>query len=146
MGHVLRCVGFDDLKNDASLATNNQRVTMRPTLLPTLQTRLATRTASELSALFEKAGLPFAPIRKPEDLYEDPHLIATGGLANVRLPDGPRAGENVKTTLFPFTMNGQRLQVRLHPPILGEHSRELLAGIGIEGPEMDRLLAEGVVA
>ncbi len=139
-------LGFDDLKNDPSLATNNQRVTMRSTLLPTLRTRLSLHSAPALSALFEKVGLPFAPIRKPEDLYEDPHLIATGGLADVRLPDGVRAGDTVKTTLFPFTMDGQRLQVRLHPPMLGEHSRELLAGIGIDDAEMDRLLAEGVVA
>ena len=119
---------------------------MRPTLMPVLQTRLALRTASELSALFEKVGLPFAPIRRPEELYQDPHLIATGGLADVRLPDGPRAGENVKTTLFPFTMNGQRLQVRLDPPMLGEHLRELLAGIDIADADIERLFAQGIVA
>ena len=139
-------LGFADLKRDASLATNNQRVTMRPTLMPLLRTRLAKRSASELCALFEKVGLPFAPIRKPEDLYQDPHLIATGGLADVRLSDGPRAGDKVKTTLFPFTMDGERLQVRLHPPRLGQHSRELLAGIGVADAEVDRLLAMGVVA
>ena len=54
----------------------------------------------------EKAGLPFAPIRRPEDLLDDEHLLATGGLADVRLPDGPRAGDTVKTTLFPITMGG----------------------------------------
>jgi crotonobetainyl-CoA:carnitine CoA-transferase CaiB-like acyl-CoA transferase len=139
-------LGFADLKNDASLATNNLRVALRPSLLATLRARLVDFSAHELSALFEKVGLPFAPIRKPEDLYEDPHLISTGGLADVRLPDGARAGETVKTTLFPFTMDGQRLQVRLDPPKLGEHSRELLAGIGVSSAEVDRLLAEGVVA
>ena len=139
-------LGFDDLKNDPKLATNNQRVEVRPALLATLQKRLADRSAQALSDLFEKAGLPFAPIKKPQDLYDDPHLIATGGLADVRMPDGPRAGETVKTTLFPFTMDGERLQVRLHPPKLGEHSRELLTGIGVEEGEIDRLLAAGVVA
>ena len=79
----------------------------------------------------EEAGLPFAPIRKPEDLYDDEHLLATGGLADVRLPDGPKAGQTVKTTLFPITMDGQRLGVRLDPPRLGEHSRDLLAGAGL---------------
>jgi crotonobetainyl-CoA:carnitine CoA-transferase CaiB-like acyl-CoA transferase len=137
---------FDDLRLDPALATNNQRVAMRPTLLPELRARLASRAASEVAALFEQVGLPFAPIMKPEDLYQDPHLIATGGLASLRLPDGPRAGESVKTTLLPFTMNGQRLPVRLNPPTLGEHSRELLAGIGVTDAEVDRLLADGVVA
>jgi len=139
-------LGFDDLRNDPALATNNQRVAVRPALLATLRERLAEQPAQALSDLFERVGLPFAPIRKPQDLYDDPHLIATGGLADVRMPDGPRAGETVKTTLFPFTMDGERLQVRLHPPKLGEHSRELLAGIGVENAEIERLLADGVVA
>ena len=139
-------LGFADLKNDPTLATNNQRVEARPTLLATLQARLAEWSAQELSELFERAGLPFAPIRRPEDLYDDPHLIATGGLADVRLPDGPRAGESVKTTLFPFTMNGERLQVRLHPPKLGEHTKELLTGLGVSESKVETLIRDGVVA
>ena len=139
-------LGFDDLKNDPSLATNNQRVEVRPVLLEKIAVRIAGKSAQELSDLFEKVGLPFAPIRKPEDLYDDPHLIATGGLADVQLPDGPRAGESVKTTLFPFTMDGQRLQVRLHPPKLGEHTKELLTGLGLSAKRVDQLLQDGVVA
>ena len=57
-----------------------------------MRERLAGRGASELAQLFEQAGLPFAPIRKPEDLYDDAHLLATGGLADVRLPDGDQGG------------------------------------------------------
>jgi crotonobetainyl-CoA:carnitine CoA-transferase CaiB-like acyl-CoA transferase len=90
--------------------------------------------------------LPFAPIRKPEDLYDDEHLLATGGLADVRLPDGPKAGQTVKTTLFPIMMDGQRLGVRLDPPRLGEHSRELLAGAGYAESDIDELVARAVVA
>jgi crotonobetainyl-CoA:carnitine CoA-transferase CaiB-like acyl-CoA transferase len=132
-------LGFPDLKADPSLATNNQRVAVRPALLKDLAARLAPRTAAELSAVMEKAGLPFAPIRRPEDLFDDEHLLATGGLADVRLPDGPKAGQMVKTTLFPITMQGERLGVRLHPPTLGEHTRELLAGLGYSTAEVDDL-------
>jgi crotonobetainyl-CoA:carnitine CoA-transferase CaiB-like acyl-CoA transferase len=85
-------LGFDDLKSDPALADNNRRVQLRPRLLKTISERLAHRSADELAALFERVGLPFAPIRKPEDLYADPHLNATGGLADVRLPDGDKAG------------------------------------------------------
>ncbi|MDI1275441.1 CaiB/BaiF CoA-transferase family protein [Polaromonas sp.] len=127
-------LGFADLKAEPELATNNLRVVQRPRLLLTLRERLAQRSAAELSAIMEKAGLPFAPIRKPEDLLDDEHLLATGGLADVRLPDGPRAGETVKTTLFPITMGGGRLGVRLHPPRLGEHTDELLTSLGC-GPD-----------
>ena len=139
-------LGFDDLKADAALATNNQRVVLRPALLKDLTARLATRSAAELSAVMEKAGLPFAPIRRPEDLFDDEHLLATGGLADVRLPDGPKAGQTVKTTLFPITLQGQRLGVRLHPPTLGEHTRELLAGLGYGAAEVDDLHRQAAVS
>ena len=139
-------LGFADLKADPALATNNQRVHVRPTLLATLRERLATRSADELSELFEREGLPFAPIRKPEDLFDDPHLAATGGLADIRLPDGDKAGQTVRTTLFPITMEGRRLGVRLHPPKMGEHTRELLLRIGYASGEIDRLFARRAVA
>jgi len=141
-----RVLGFADLAADPTLATNNQRVKVRAALIADLRVRLAGRTAGELATLFEAAGLPFAPIRRPEDLYDDPHLNATGGLADVRLPDGPKAGETVKTTLFPLTMAGQRLPVRLDPPRLGEHTRELLGAIGCGSDEIDALFAQAAVA
>jgi crotonobetainyl-CoA:carnitine CoA-transferase CaiB-like acyl-CoA transferase len=139
-------LGFDDLKADSSLATNNQRVERRAALLDIIRKRIAGRTAAELAALFEKVGLPFAPIRRPEDLYDDPHLLATGGLADVRLPDGDRAGQTVKTTLFPLAMEGERLGVRLHPPRMGEHTRELVGSLGYDALQIDRLYEQHAVA
>ena len=138
--------GFADLQAEPELATNNQRVQQRPRLLAALRERLAHRGAGELASLMEKAGLPYAPIRRPEDLYDDEHLRATGGLADVKLPDGPRAGEMVKTTLLPFTLGGERLGVRLDPPTLGSHSRELLRSLGLADAEIDALKEQAVVA
>jgi crotonobetainyl-CoA:carnitine CoA-transferase CaiB-like acyl-CoA transferase len=139
-------LGFADLKANPAYATNNERVAARPALLPEIRRRLAERSADGIAVLFENAGLPFAPIRKPEDLYDDPHLLATGGLADVRLPDGPKAGETVKTTLFPITMDGKRLPVRLDPPKMGEHTRELLLSVGYSDKEIDALVAQRAVA
>jgi len=135
-----------ELKADPALKTNNDRVRVRPALLATLRERLAHRSAADLAALFERVGLPFAPIRKPEDLYDDPHLLATGGLADVELPDGEKAGQTVKTTLFPITMDGERLQVRLQPPRFGAHTDELLAGVGYDRDEIAALRAQAIVA
>jgi crotonobetainyl-CoA:carnitine CoA-transferase CaiB-like acyl-CoA transferase len=91
-------------------------------------------------------GLPFAPIRKPEELYDDEHLLATGGLADITLPDGERAGQRVGTALFPFTMGGQRLGVRLQPPTRGQHTTELLAALGYEAQQIADFLDRHVVA
>jgi crotonobetainyl-CoA:carnitine CoA-transferase CaiB-like acyl-CoA transferase len=139
-------LGLADLKADPVLATNNRRVVVRSTLLATLRERLKERSAAELAELFERVGLPFAPIRRPEDLYDDPHLLATGGLADVRVADGPMAGKVVKTTLFPITMDGARLGVRLDPPRLGEHTDALLQSVGYGAEEVNALRAQGAVA
>jgi crotonobetainyl-CoA:carnitine CoA-transferase CaiB-like acyl-CoA transferase len=138
--------GFADLMADPALASNNDRVRARPTLLPELRKRLASWTAADLASLFEQKGLPFAPIVRPEDLYDDPHLKATGGLADIRLPDGARAGETAQAPLFPLMLDGRRLGVRIHPPTLGEHTRALLAGLGYRPDEIDALQADAVVA
>jgi crotonobetainyl-CoA:carnitine CoA-transferase CaiB-like acyl-CoA transferase len=139
-------LGFADLKTDPALATNNDRVRVRPTLLAELGRRLTAFSAAELSRRFEAAGLPFAPIMKPEQLVDDPHLAATGGLAVIQLTDGERAGQTVKTTLFPFTLDGQRPGVRLNPPKRGEHTREVLAAIGVAEREIDALIEQHAVA
>ena len=138
-------LGFADLKGQPQYATNNQRVQARPVLLAVLRERLATRPAAELAALFERVALPFAPIRKPEELFDDEHLLATGGLADITLPDGARAGQTAQTTLFPFTMDGQRLGVRLQPPTLGQHTAELLSGLGYDAENIKRLQAASAV-
>ncbi|MEJ8814223.1 CaiB/BaiF CoA-transferase family protein [Variovorax ureilyticus] len=139
-------LGFADLKAEPELATNNQRVTHRPRLLRTISERIARRSAAELAGVMEKAGLPFAPIRKPQDLYDDEHLLATGGLADMRLSDGPKAGEMVKTTLLPVTLDGHRLGVRLDPPRLGQDTAELLKGLGCSDAEVEALRERKVVA
>jgi len=139
-------LGFDDLKADPALKLNNDRVRARPTLLPEIGRRLQAFGAAELARRFEAAGLPFAPIMKPEQLLDDPHLLATGGLADIRLTDGERAGATVKTTLFPFTLDGQRPGVRIPPPKRGEHTREVLTAIGIAERDIDALIESKAVA
>jgi crotonobetainyl-CoA:carnitine CoA-transferase CaiB-like acyl-CoA transferase len=139
-------LGFADLKADPGYRTNNDRVRQRPQLLAALRERLATRSADELAAIFEREGLPFAPIRRPEDLYDDPHLAATGGLADVELPDGDEAGRTVKTTLVPITLAGARLGVRRQPPRFGADTRELLRELGYDDGAIDTLKGRAVVA
>ena len=139
-------MGYADLKANPQLATNNDRVRARPTLMPDLRQRLANHSAAELAAIFEKHGLPFAPISRPEQLLDDPHLNATGGLADITLPDGERAGQTARTTLLPLAMDGQRLGVRLQPPVLGQHTADLMQELGYTPEQVQALQQAGAVA
>jgi crotonobetainyl-CoA:carnitine CoA-transferase CaiB-like acyl-CoA transferase len=131
-------MGWADWRDDARLRTNNDRVRARDWLIPELRARVAERPAAELAELFERHGLPFAPIAKPHELLDDPHLRATGGLAPITLPDGERAGQTVQTVPLPFTLGEQRLPVR-SPPRLGADSAEVLRALGYDAASAERL-------
>ena len=134
------CAAFDlqELHNDPRLGSNNDRVQARSWLIPLLRETMAQYTAAHIAQVFEEKGLPFAPIKRPHDLMDDPHLNATGALAPITLPDG----RNSKTVLLPLTLNGKHLEVRLSPPKLGEHSLEILTALGYS-LEQAQALAQG---
>ena len=138
--------GFADLYQDPALKLNNQRVQARSTLIPDIKNRLAQLTAKEITTIFEENGLPFAPITRPEQLFEDPHLITTGGLAPITLTDGPKAGTQTSTPLIPLMMNGKRLGVRLNPPKSGEQTQEILKELGYSEDDIRKLLSDGAIA
>jgi crotonobetainyl-CoA:carnitine CoA-transferase CaiB-like acyl-CoA transferase len=134
-----RAFGFADWLADERLRTNNDRVRERAWLIPALRERLQHHTRAELADLFEREGLPFAPITAPHELLDDPHLLATGGLAPITLPDGARAGQTASTALLPLSLGGERLGVRHDPPRLGQNSVDLLVSLGYSQPEAERL-------
>jgi crotonobetainyl-CoA:carnitine CoA-transferase CaiB-like acyl-CoA transferase len=133
------CKAFElsELQSDPRLVTNNDRVRARSWMMPLLRSHMANHTAAELSAIFENAGLPFAPITRPHDLFDDPHLQATDGLANMTLPDG----QQTQVPLMPLMMDGKRPGVRLNPPKLGEHTHEILTSLGYSDAEIAAMTA-----
>jgi crotonobetainyl-CoA:carnitine CoA-transferase CaiB-like acyl-CoA transferase len=97
---------------------------------------------------FERRGLPYAPITRPQDLFDDPHLEATGGLAPLHVPaDASSAGHALDTRapLLPLAFDGRRPPLRAGAPALGAHTRQLLAELGYGEAQVEQLLADGVV-
>ncbi|HKA46168.1 MAG TPA: CaiB/BaiF CoA-transferase family protein [Burkholderiales bacterium] len=134
--------GLRELLADPALKTNPQRVEERPRILPIVTALFAGMTKLELLAKCEALGLPFAPITKPEDLFEDPHLKSSGGLADITLMNGTRT----QVPILPIEMDGRRFRTRLDLPRVGEHTRELLAGLGYGREAIAGLIADKVVA
>jgi len=137
--------GFQDLFADERITSNNLRVEAREWLIPELRARLKGYSAQTLADLFEQNGLPYAPISKPHELLNDPHLTETGGLARIRLPDPQEDRIEGLTPLLPLVMDGERLGVRLDPPRLGEHTSAILESLGYGVTDIAQLCRDGVV-
>jgi crotonobetainyl-CoA:carnitine CoA-transferase CaiB-like acyl-CoA transferase len=133
--------GLAELAADPLLATNAQRVQARETLLPQVRALFKGYTKAVLVEKLERTGLPFAPIGRPEDLFEDPHLLASGGLGAVSLPDGTPT----RLPLLPVELDGRRPTQggRLARP--GEHTREVLAELGLDDAELQSLAGAGAI-
>ncbi len=126
---------------DTRLATSQGRVDQRGWMIPEIAAILRTWEISELSKELERLDLPFAPVNTPSDLFDDPHLLSSGGLLDVTLPDGRSA----QTPALPISIDGQRLQKRLDPPKIGEHTGQILANLGYSADEIATMSRDGTV-
>lgn len=137
------CKSFDfpEFAKDDALARNNQRVQARERIMPIVRERLQAMDKASVMALCELAGLPFSPIQRPEDLFDDKHLNESGGLTELTLNNG----QTTKVPMLPFEMDGQRFGARLPVPEIGSHSRELLAELGYESAAIDDLASTGLI-
>jgi crotonobetainyl-CoA:carnitine CoA-transferase CaiB-like acyl-CoA transferase len=136
-----RTFGREAWLADPRLATNQGRVAERGWMIPDIAGIFRAWTAADLTVELERLELPFAPVNQPGDLLADPHLLQSGGLVDVALPDGRSA----KTPALPIAVDGERLPNRRNPPKIGEHTTAILAEIGYTAEETQRLIASKTV-
>lgn len=130
--------GLGHFLEDPDLAENRDRVIHKDKFLPQIIETFKSYTKTELMDKMENLGLPFAPIGKPEDMFDDPHLNAKGGLLDMELEDGNRC----KLPALPISFDGERLGLHLDPPKAGEQTDEILEGLGLD---INALRKSGVI-
>jgi crotonobetainyl-CoA:carnitine CoA-transferase CaiB-like acyl-CoA transferase len=143
-GHWRRfCEAFDrrDLPQNPAYKTNEDRVRARPLLRPLVGEIIARRTLAELAELFDRIDIPFAPVAKPGDLFEDPQLNSGGRMLEIEFPNGVRA----KLPRLPIEMGDHDFALRRQAPTLGEHSAEILAELGLAPGEIAALAQRGII-
>jgi crotonobetainyl-CoA:carnitine CoA-transferase CaiB-like acyl-CoA transferase len=131
--------GLDDLKSDPALQSNRSRVDNRERYMPRLRALIAGYSRAELLAMAERLGLPFAPINRPQDMFDDPHLNHPGAMVTVTLPDGREA----RIPGLPLEWGEKRFGLRIDLPRAGEHSRVIAAELGYAETEIEALIAAG---
>ena len=135
-----RVFQLDDLWADESIRTNNERVKARDRILPQVREMFAGMTRDEIVAMLEGTGLPFAPIGRPEDMFDDPQL-AEGGLEDVTLD----SGEQTRLPTIPLQMGGKRPGSHVTLPSAGQDSCAVLAALGYSDERIAALTSSGAV-
>jgi crotonobetainyl-CoA:carnitine CoA-transferase CaiB-like acyl-CoA transferase len=132
--------GLDDLWADESIRANNQRVLARDQILPRIRELVGQMTRAEVIAKLDGTGMPFAPIGKPEELFDDPHLNA-GGMEPVTLD----TGAETKLPTIPLEMGGKRPGAPSALPLPGADARAVLAALGYPADKIAALIESGAV-
>ena len=132
---------LDDLWADVSFRKNNDRVLARARLMPEVRALVKRFTRDAIIAKLDGTGLPFAAIGRPEDMFDDPHLLASGGLEAVTLDDG----RETMLPGLPIEMDGARVGGADTLPAPGRDTRAVLAALGHDEAMIDALLAKGAV-
>jgi crotonobetainyl-CoA:carnitine CoA-transferase CaiB-like acyl-CoA transferase len=131
--------GLPELRNDPAFTSNRDRVLARDRFMPRLTEMFATLPRDHVLSECERIGLPFAPINRPEDMFQDPHLNHPGAMVDVTIPDGGKG----RSPALPLEIDGQRPGLQRDIPEVGQHSVELCAELGMSPEEIADLFGEG---
>jgi len=130
-----------ELAVDPRFRANPDRVKNREQLVAVLSDRLLERNTVEWHELLSAAGVPAAPVANVADVVSSEQTRALGILQPVEHPSIP----DLRLTALPLSFDGARAEHRLPPPLLGEHSEEVLREVGYSPEEIAELAADGVI-
>ena len=133
--------GLEALAADPAMATQAERVAGRAHSIPLIAAVFRGYTRDALAAKCESLGLPYAPIVRPVELFDDPHLNGSGGLLPVTLPDG----RVTRLPNLPISLDGERPALRRDLPAVGEHGGEIAEALGYSADEIAALRAAGAL-
>lgn len=133
---------FEDFIKDKSLKKNNDRVKQRGRIIPIIQNRFSQIKFSTLLDKLAKSGLPFAPIKRPQDLTDDIHLLDSNGLVEVTLDDTKK----IKLPAIPIEMSHEKFPLRKDIPKSGEHTNEILREAGYQESEISAFIKDRIVS
>jgi len=137
--------GLTEFAADRSLDSNNQRVEQKDRILPVIREIFSLMPKDEMTQRLERAGIPFAPINRPADLFDDPHLKAHGGLVDVTMQRGVNEGKTIGLPALPLEMNQRKFGLRSDLPAQGADSIRVLQEVGFSDEEIQSMLDEGIV-
>ena len=137
------CTGFgvEGMLDDPLMKTNPLRTRQRDKIMPVVTAKFSAETFESLCAKLERLKIPFGPLAKPGDLFEDRHLNEGGRMLDVVLPNGKHA----KIPGIPLDMGGRKPRVRRQPPVMGADSRAVLAEAGYTAAQIDELVEKRIV-
>jgi len=136
-----KALGIPELAADPRFGTNGDRVERRADLVPLLAARLATATSAEWLALLDAADVPAGPLLDVLEAFDTPQARAV----NARVPMVHPALGAVDQVRSPFDFSITPTTIRTPPPLLGEHSDEILSELGYDAAAIARLRADAVV-
>ncbi len=137
------CAAFpiDDLRDDPTLVSHDDRVRERPRVVARLSELFEAMSSADVLARCRAALIPCAPVARPDQLFDDPHLNAEGGMLEVALTETVRA----RLPALPIEMDGARPALRRQPPAAGSDTRAVLSAAGVSQADIDSLAADGVI-
>jgi crotonobetainyl-CoA:carnitine CoA-transferase CaiB-like acyl-CoA transferase len=133
-------IGRSEVARDPRFGTNADRVANRAALAEVLAGTFSTRRADEWRADLEAAGVPCAPVNAMDEVFTDPHVTAGDLVQDVAHPAG-----SLRLVASPLRVDGRRPAIRRGPPELGEHTDEVLRGLGLDDDAIERLRADGAI-